>query len=111
MDKRTLTRFRRGQMEIEATLDLHGHTQDSAHRALDAFIKGHAAAGRRCVIVVTGKGRDGDGVLRAEAPRWLNEPDLRQHVLAFSHARPADGGDGALYVLLKRKRPRLPGKS
>jgi DNA-nicking Smr family endonuclease len=111
VDRRTLDRLRRGQMEIEADLDLHGHTQESAHRALAAFIRGHAGAGRRCVIVVTGKGRDGGGVLRAEVPRWLNEPDLRQHILAFSHARPADGGDGALYVLLRRKRPPAPRKS
>lgn len=111
VDRRTLDRLRRGQMEIEADLDLHGHTQESAHRALAAFIRGHAGAGRRCVIVVTGKGRDGGGVLRAEVPRWLNEPELCQHILAFSHARPPDGGDGALYVLLRRKRPPAPRKS
>jgi DNA-nicking Smr family endonuclease len=58
------------------------------------------------VIVVTGKGlkADGGGVLRANVPRWLNEPDLRARVLAFAHARPKDGGEGALYVLLKKRR-------
>ena len=55
-----------------------------------------------CVLVITGKGR---GVLREEVPRWLNEPGLRDAVLSFAYARPADGGEGALYVLLKRRRP------
>ena len=108
VDRRTLERLRRGQMEIEAELDLHGHTQIEAHRALGAFITGHAGAGRRCVVVVTGKGatREGGGVLRAAVPGWLNESGLREHVLAFCRARPGDGGEGALYVLLRRKRPR-----
>ncbi len=108
VDRRSLERLRRGQMEIEAELDLHGHSQIEAHRALSAFIAGHAGAGRRCVIVVTGKGatREGGGVLKSAVPGWLNEPDMREHVLAFCHARPGDGGEGALYVLLRRKRPR-----
>ncbi len=112
VDRRTLERLRRGRMEIEAELDLHGHTQNTAHRALSAFIEGHAGAGRRCVIVVTGKGatREGGGVLKSAVPGWLNEPELRAHVLAFCHARPNDGGEGALYVLLRRKRPRAAGK-
>lgn len=81
---------------------------EQAHRALSAFIIGHAAAGRRCVRVITGKGRyrEAGGVLRTEVPRWLNEPGLNERVLAFTHARREDGGEGALYVLLRRKRPR-----
>lgn len=108
LDRRSLERLRRGQMEIEAELDLHGYTQAEAHHALTAFIEGQAGAGRRCVIVVTGKGaaREGGGVLKSAVPGWLNEPDLRQHILAFCHARPNDGGAGALYVLLRRIRPR-----
>lgn len=106
VDKRTVDRLRRGQIAIEAEIDLHGHTQEEAHRALQAFITGQANAGRRCVRVVTGKGafREGGGVLKTAVPRWLNEAPLREKVLAFSHARPADGGEGALYVLLRRKR-------
>ncbi len=108
LDRRSLERLRRGRMEIEAELDLHGHTRAEAHRELAAFIEGQAGAGRRCVIVITGKGstREGGGVLKSAVPDWLNEPELREHVLAFSHARPNDGGEGALYVLLRRKRPR-----
>lgn len=112
VDKRTLDRLRRGQMAVEAEIDLHGHTQDEASRALQAFIAGQAGAGRRCVRVVTGKGsfREGGGVLKAAVPRWLNESPLRDMILAFSHARRDDGGEGALYVLLRRKRPKpVPG--
>lgn len=108
VDRRTLDRLRRGQLAIEAEIDLHGHYRESAHRALSAFILGQAEAGRRCVRVVTGTGftREGGGVLRDAVPRWLNEAPLREHVLAFSHARPDDGGAGALYVLLRRRRAR-----
>jgi len=108
IDKRSLERLRRGQMPIEAEIDLHGHTLEAAHRVLNAFIAGHAAAGRRCVRVITGKGsfREGGGVLKTAVPRWLNEPPLQDSILAFSHARRDDGGEGALYVLLRRKRVR-----
>jgi DNA-nicking Smr family endonuclease len=106
VDRRTADRLRRGQLPIEAEIDLHGLTQADAHRALVAFISGQHAAGRRCVRVITGKGtfREGGGVLRAAVPRWLNEADMRAAVLAISHAQPRDGGGGALYVLLKRRR-------
>ena len=106
VDRRTADRLRRGRLTIEAEIDLHGMTQADAHRALCAFIAGQQAAGRRCVRVITGKGafREGGGVLRAAVPRWLNEAEMRSRVLAISHAQPRDGGEGALYVLLKRRR-------
>lgn len=112
VDRRTLDRLRRGQLAIEAEIDLHGYRQDEAHGALTRFIAGQAGAGRRCVRVVTGRGvaRDGGGVLKSAVPGWLNEPPLRDSVLAFAHARPADGGDGALYVLLRRRRPKPDGE-
>ncbi|MBT3991261.1 MAG: hypothetical protein HN731_18505 [Rhodospirillaceae bacterium] len=110
LDKRSAQRLKRGQMQIEARLDLHGHRQDEAHRALNGFIAGSASAGKRCVLVITGKGLrlDGEerqiGILREMVPRWLNEEPNRGHILSFNHATQADGGTGALYVLLKRKR-------
>lgn len=106
VDKRTMDRLRRGQLPVEAEIDLHGHTQDEAHHVLNAFIAGHAAAGRRCVRVITGKGsfRQGGGVLKTAVPRWLNEPPLQDSILAFAHARRDDGGEGALCVLLRRRR-------
>ncbi len=110
VDRATAQRFKRGETPIEATLDLHGMTQESAHAALAAFIARARAQGRRCILVITGKGgragTDGatTGVLRANVPRWLNEPGLKASVLALAHARPRHGGAGALYVLLKRVR-------
>ena len=106
VDRRTAERLRRGRLSVEATLDLHRHTQDEAHRALIGFITDAAAAGRRCVLVITGKGAlsEGGGVLRRQVPHWLNQPPCRGHVLAIAEARPEHGGAGALYVLLRRRR-------
>ena len=106
LDKRTGERLKRGKLPIEGRLDLHGMTQVEAHQALSGFISGQRVAGKRCVIVITGKGsyRGGGGVLKDAVPRWLNEPALRDHILAFNHAQPRHGGAGALYVLLRRMR-------
>lgn len=107
LDQRTQQRLRRGQLAVEGRLDLHGMTQVQAHGALAAYVARSRLAGRRCILVITGKGgrREGDvGVLRASVPRWLAEPALAAHVLAHAPARPQHGGDGALYVLLRRIR-------
>lgn len=106
VDSRTLDRLRRGRLRPEARLDLHGLTQDKAHRALDRFVARAQGAGLRSVIVITGKGRvsEGGGVLRNQVPKWLNAPGLRPSILAFSPAQPRDGGAGALYILLRRRR-------
>lgn len=105
MDRRTADRFRRGKLAIEGRLDLHGMYQDAAHHALNDFILSSAAAGKRNVLVITGRGsREGSGVLRERLPQWLNQPPCREHVLSFTTARPQHGRDGAFYVLLRRKR-------
>ncbi len=106
MDGRTAKRFKRGKLPIDARLDLHGHTQQMAHRALNRFIEDAFHVGYRTVLVVTGKGgRDGEpGVLWRMVPIWLNETPLRQWISGFSHAAPRDGGTGALYVRVKRRR-------
>ncbi len=112
VDRRTAARLKRGQLAIEGELDLHGFKQPQARRALDDFIEKAAHDGRRCLLVVTGKGERagveegwrGSGVLREAVPGWLNDPVNRDHVLAFCHAQHRHGGDGALYILLKRKR-------
>ena len=117
LDKASAERLKRGRYPIEARIDLHGMTQDDAHGMLGDFIAASARAGRRCVLVITGKGlrRLGDdssadagiGVLRNAVPRWLNEASNRARILAFAEAQPCDGGGGALYVLLRRQA--LPG--
>ncbi len=106
VDSRTMARLRRGRIRPEARLDLHGLTQDAAHRALAAFIARAQGEGRRCVIVVTGKGSvsEGGGVLRQGVPRWLNTPALRPRIMGFCAAQQRDGGAGAVYVLLRRQR-------
>jgi DNA-nicking Smr family endonuclease len=107
LDKRMAARLKRGQLAIEGRIDLHGMTQDKAHRALEAFLGASQGAGKRCVLVITGKGlrpTGETGVLRNLVPRWMNAPAIRGRVLSFCTAQPRDGGTGALYVLLKRKR-------
>ena len=106
VDKRLAERLKRGQLPIEGMLDLHGLTQEEAHRQLDGFLALSANAGRRCVLVITGKGawREEAGILREMVPRWLNEAPNRSRVLAIANAQPRHGGSGALYVLLKRRR-------
>lgn len=105
IDRRSWARLKRGQVEIERTLDLHGRTQTEAHGALNRFLTMAYAAGLRCVLVVTGKGGgEGRGILRQMVPRWLGEATHRPYVLTYCPAQPRHGGDGALYVLLKRRR-------
>jgi DNA-nicking Smr family endonuclease len=106
IDKRQAERFRRGKTPIEGKIDLHGRTQQEAHDDLHHFLARAHASGTRLVLVITGKGitASKSGVLKENVPRWLNEPSLRRHVLAFDYAEPQHGGEGALYVLLKRKK-------
>ena len=110
IDRRQAERFRKGKLAIEGKIDLHGRTQQDAHDDLLAFVRRAHAAGKRNVLVVTGKGMtQGKSVpktdiLRQAVPRWLNEPAFRALVLAFDYAEPQHGGEGALYVLLKRVR-------
>ncbi len=107
LDKSTAARLKKGRRPIEARLDLHGMIQAEARPALDSFVEHAYRAGKRNVLVITGKGAKPDGsvgILRQAVPRWLNLPPNRARILAFSYATPKDGGEGALYVLLKRKR-------
>ncbi len=105
VDRSTGDKLRRGNLAIDGRLDLHGLTQPEAHDALDRFLASSAHMGRRCVLVITGKGVGASGgVLRQAVPRWLNEAPNRARVLAVTPAQPRHGGAGALYVLLKRKR-------
>jgi len=108
LDRRTDERLRRGRMEIDGRLDLHGMTQGEAHDALSAYVARAHREGRRVLLVITGKGKDdltgNRGVLRSAVPRWLAEAPMRPYVLAVRQAQLHHGGAGALYVLLKRKR-------
>ncbi|MHC8491489.1 Smr/MutS family protein [Thalassospira sp. SM2505] len=110
IDRSTANKFQKGKMTIDGRIDLHGMTQDVAHNALNAFIEESWQAGKRCVLVITGKGSRADeygrtGLLRQRTPQWLSAPRLRNRILAINQAQIQHGGAGAFYVLLKRRRP------
>ncbi len=109
LDRRTDEKLRKGKMPIEARLDLHGHTRRTAQDALTRFILECYHTQKRSVLVITGKGQEdplcsGKGVLKQAVPEWLSEPPCQSLILKTYPARPRDGGSGALYVLLRRKR-------
>ncbi len=111
LDTRSAMRLKRGQYPIEDRIDLHGMAQAEAHGALAEFVFEAAATDKRCVLVITGKGRGSSsvpgglaGVLRRMVPRWLNQSPLRSMILGFQEAQPRHGGAGALYLLLRRRR-------
>ena len=104
IDGATRRRLAQGQIPIEGRLDLHGLTAAQAERRLARFVDQAVRTGVRCVLVITGKGSEGKGVLRRLVPLWLKTPPLSGQILAISQARHADGGGGALYVMLRRKR-------
>jgi DNA-nicking Smr family endonuclease len=92
--------FRKGKLEPEARLDLHGYTQDAAYKELFRFVTRARALDQRVVLVITGKA----GVLHTLLPRWLAEADFRGLVVGASPAHVRHGGNGAFYVALKRNR-------
>ncbi|MDB5433688.1 MAG: mismatch repair protein MutS [Caulobacter sp.] len=98
-------RIIRGRESLEARIDLHGLDYDGAQATLEAFVRRAWNDGYRACLVITGKGTRGDGVLRRFTPEWLAAPSLRDIVAGISEADRRHGGEGALYVALKR-RPR-----
>lgn len=106
LDRATEAKFRAGKMTIAARLDLHGMTQREAHGELLVFLESAARNGRRCILVITGKGpgSPAQGILKRAVPRWIASSPVASQVLATATAQPKHGGDGALYVLLRRKR-------
>lgn len=104
IDRRTRVKIKRGRLDVDAKLDLHGMRQDEAQRALTSFLRRAQADGARVAIVVTGKGlsREEGGVLRRVVPMWLQAPNLRDIVVGFGEAARHHGGEGALYVRIRR---------
>jgi DNA-nicking Smr family endonuclease len=112
LGRRLKQRVARGREPIDARLDLHGFTQAQAHTALVHFLRGAQADGARIVLVVTGKGTAKSananerepGVLKRQVPLWLALPEFRPLVVGFEHAHIGHGGQGALYIRLRRAR-------
>lgn len=112
IDANTAKKFRRGEFGVEATLDLHGYTEDRAYMAVNSFIKNCYSQGKRSVLIITGKGikKESDdffnqkGILKERVPEWLNSAELRPFVLSFVHPHEnlKLGGSGALLILLRR---------
>jgi DNA-nicking Smr family endonuclease len=107
LDRKTRQKIARGRDSIDARLDLHGHTQVEAHDVLLRFLRRTQAKGGRVVLVITGKGGRGDsdrGVLKRAVPLWLALPEFRTMVIGFDVAAASHGGEGALYVRLRKIR-------
>ena len=114
LDRRTDEKLRKGKMPIDGTLDLHGLNQTQAHSALENAVLRAASQQKRCLLVITGKGKTGKsgddwltpstGVLKSRVPQWLSVSPLSYHVLKYTPAQPQHGGSGALYVYLRRQR-------
>lgn len=112
LDRNTASKFVKGKLNIDARLDLHGLTEKNAFTAVKNFIQNSYAKGFRCLLIITGKGIKNDdlpwyetkGVIKEAFPDWLNCDDIRPFILSASQAIRNDGGSGAFYVLLKRKR-------
>ena len=100
-------RVARGKLAIDARLDLHGLTQNEAHAVLLRFLRNAQMRGARLVLLITGKGVRGEGergVLKRQVPHWLEAPEFRAYVVGFQGAHAAHGGEGALYVWVRRAR-------
>jgi len=109
LGRRMRQRVARGKQAIDARLDLHGLTQSEAHPALLRFLSNANARDAQLVLVITGKGARGEGdrergVLRRQVPQWLGLPEFRSLVVGFEDAHVAHGGEGALYVRMRRRR-------
>jgi DNA-nicking Smr family endonuclease len=108
LGRRERAQLSRGRKEIDARLDLHGMTQTRAHRALSGFLLRAHREGLTFVLVITGKGKMGAeserGVLRRQVPQWLSLPEFRSLVVGFEEAHIGHGGEGALYVRIRRSR-------
>ena len=108
LGRRERSQLSRGRKEIDARLDLHGMTQIRAHRVLRDFLHRAHSEGLTFVLVITGKGKTGAeserGVLRRAVPQWLALPEFRTMVVGFEEAHIGHGGEGALYVRIRRMR-------
>ena len=103
LDQKTVRKISKGRVGIDVRVDLHGMTQLQAHSRLFNAIESAWENNQRIILVITGKGYAGEGILRQAVPRWLNEPEFRMMVSGISEANNNHGGAGALYVRIRRQ--------
>ncbi len=114
IDANTAKKFKRCEFPIEGNLDLHGYHEEDAKDAVFNFVQSSYISGKRCIIIITGKGLSREdnpdnfltpkGKLREYVPLWLNGNELRPLILAYNHPPAKLGGTGAFYILLRRHR-------
>lgn len=103
-DKTLENRLRKGASEIEGKIDLHGNTLNEAHKRLTSFIRRSYGSGKRYLLVITGKGRNGGGAIRNEFRLWLETEEMRKFIFSVSEAELRHGGTGAFYVILRKSK-------
>jgi len=104
-DRKTVLKLRKGKFNIDRRIDLHGFNLKEARENLLDFLIAAQSSGCRCVLIVTGRGmgqKGGMGKIKMSVPKWFNSDDFRPLILAFSKAIPKHGGEGALYVLMRK---------
>ena len=102
LDQNTAQKISKGKISLDGKLDLHGYNQQDAHRLLFEYIENAYYARKRTILVITGKGNMGRGVLRENLPKWLQEPAFLRLISGFGQSNAAHGGAGALYVRIRR---------
>ena len=99
LSKKNIRDFNKGNVFIEKKLDLHGFNQVDAKNLLEDFINQSIENGKRLILIITGKGKEGEGVIKNNIISWLNNKSLRNKILAVNHASKKHGGSGAIYIL------------
>ena len=102
ISKKNYRNLSKGNVNIDDKLDLHGYRELEANNLLEEFINNSFENGKRLLLVITGKGQKGEGVIKKNIINWLNAKNIRNKILAVNHASNKHGGSGALYILLRK---------
>ena len=105
MDAQTFKKFKDRKFKPSEILDLHGQTRQQAYESFTLYIRTAQASGRRQLLVITGKGRTGQGIIRQELRAWMMSPEVSDMIISFAAAANAHGGEGAVYILVRKKNP------
>ena len=104
IDRKTVNKIKKGLFTIDAKLDLHGFKLKEAEKELTNFILEKFSKQEQNLLIISGKGKDGKGVIKNSIPNWLNKFPLSEKVYVFSSAQKRDGGEGAYFVRLRKNK-------